>query len=486
MYAPILATDLWVPWSRRPSKEEHLEMRNSFRLLIIIGMLASIIAACCPKTSQTVTPNQTTPNPASQQPIGAEPHGSSKGDRASGALPAIKPGVFQQIPINTQPQRAERNGNVGWVQEVNPGTSTLFSLKLRVISSLLEDHIEIVVIGRNGTIYPLVGDTYHISPISPVNSLVQTPEYRFQDGGSIKVVVMGADKQSTVPPVRVETMVSERSKRNTQIQGVNADWSEVRASGTPEIISFSRSLARLRISNFYCTGFAVSPSLLLTANHCISPITADNQDLCAVTSIVFDYVSDDPNNPGIWASCIKLIASDDDLDYALIQFEPRDKGVSIPALPIAAISNGAQQADILLLHHPRGQVAQFSICKGPLRSVDLANPSEDAISQQRLACGLRSEFLRPTTEQIRSAVTYQCDSAPGSSGSPVLINGAVVGMHFTWDYRYYDSDAELSGSYDDVQCASDQLRLGNWANNVCSILTDATRKSANDAIPTCK
>jgi V8-like Glu-specific endopeptidase len=168
---------------------------------------------------------------------------------------------------------------------------------------------------------------------------------------------------------------------------------------TDDMRQWSRAVARLRFvgddgGEWLCTAFLVSPTLMITNHHCVNTEAELNSALAD-----FDYVDGIPASTP--ATFKELVLTDTALDYTLMRLTSPS-----PYTPLA-FGNDPQNNDALVvIEHPAGQVKQASIidCK-----VDGA--TMDGISQSGTDFG------------------HLCDTLGGSSGSPVIKNGKVSGLH---------------------------------------------------------
>jgi hypothetical protein len=407
---------------------------------------------------------------------------------------ALRGGRFSHSTVRTEPSWVDRRGVKAWVQQIDVGRATArFALQVRVLKPVGTGPISLVVRDSTGVIRPVTNTTFVLPQSVGDNSLVQTPDYILGDFSDIQVTVLGFDQETNPPPVRVEGVAITRQRRDVEPEGVNPDWSPIWRNGSAEIQRYGQSLARLTIRNNYCSGFAVSADLLVTNNHCISELIEEKQDVCSVTSIGFNFVDAQDAGGTNWATCVGVVATDADLDYAILRFKPVNRTVTIPPLRISRMPPDKKVQNIQVVHHPRGQVSQYSTCEGALEAVDIdkkdtkTEKDGDPVQQQRQDCGLNySEYYRPLPSHVAHSYVHKCDTAPGSSGAPIIVNGAVVGLHFSWDNRYYDPDGSLNEPYDAEQCVVDHLNLGNWFKDVCTVLADAALKAPSDGIPQCQ
>jgi V8-like Glu-specific endopeptidase len=179
-------------------------------------------------------------------------------------------------------------------------------------------------------------------------------------------------------------------------------------SGDPVISVAQKSVAKLAlIIDDYpasCTGFLVADGLLLTNQHCIA-----SQAQCNDSVAIFGYQTNSSGHlqAGEQFRCQKLLASDPDLGYALIRLTSHPGGLD--KWGTLKISQGTigRQAPIMIIQHPGGNPKEIS--------------KKDCMSEDIGIEGMSASL---------TDFSDSCDTASGSSGSPVLNdNGWVVGLH---------------------------------------------------------
>jgi V8-like Glu-specific endopeptidase len=174
----------------------------------------------------------------------------------------------------------------------------------------------------------------------------------------------------------------------------------------PTVQQAARPVAKLTFvdagQSFTCTGFLINDDVLMTNDHCVN-----SQALCATAIAIFGFQLDAQGvkQQGEEHDCLQVLAADDALDYALLRIAGKP-GATFGHLTLAARDVGAQQP-LYVVQHPFGAPKKVSI-------VD---------------CSVGT----PVVEGRRRDGTdfsHVCDTAKGSSGSPMLaIDDVVVGLH---------------------------------------------------------
>jgi V8-like Glu-specific endopeptidase len=152
---------------------------------------------------------------------------------------------------------------------------------------------------------------------------------------------------------------------------------------------------------YYCTGFLLTPDLLLTNQHCLA---TPEEALSA--AVEFDY---DSGQAAIKPARVRqLEAVNYDLDYSLVRL------VKATDHNFLAVEENPHQAEsLVIIQHPGGEPKQVSI----------KDCQTDGVA-------VEGRHLPNTTVKLTDFV-HSCDTMKGSSGSPVLDHELkkVVGLH---------------------------------------------------------
>lgn len=188
------------------------------------------------------------------------------------------------------------------------------------------------------------------------------------------------------------------------------DLTPIHDSGVPEEISAKgAAVAWLSFVDANgkpgnCTGFLISANILLTNEHCVNDATS-----CQTLSVVFDYEIGPDRRLGIGPQrrCVdfELGNVNFELDATAIRLD-RALNEDRMTLSLSNETEGPEGALVVIQHPGQNVPKQVSIidCKAVARRLD--------------ARGSATDF------------THTCDTATGSSGSPILdATGRVVGLH---------------------------------------------------------
>ena len=154
-----------------------------------------------------------------------------------------------------------------------------------------------------------------------------------------------------------------------------------------------------------CTGFMVSDRYLLTNHHCIS-----RPEQCESLQVIFDYkLFDGAVQPGSLYRCKGLIdlPAMKEFDLALVELLIPTTAPPLVGLKLSIIEPKINQP-ITILQYPQGV---------PMKVV-------------RLGCDVKKWPVMSPTANRNVDLAHQCDTAEGSSGSPVLsASGQVIAIH---------------------------------------------------------
>jgi len=198
-----------------------------------------------------------------------------------------------------------------------------------------------------------------------------------------------------------------------------------------EIKSWGRAIAKLTVVrddnqlSFSCTGFLVSPDLLITNRHC-----AESGSEARSVSAQFDFDTPGSDPPLEAQVRVKeMVLSSCDLDFTLLRlvkavpFFPGDDRKPLQMLPSGALS---LNHPLLVIQHPGGLTKQVSIT----------------------GCTLKREQMIGNSS-LGTDFGHGCDTNKSSSGSPIQIigssadqNGKVIGIHHL-GFRFDDVQSDV-------------------------------------------
>lgn len=171
------------------------------------------------------------------------------------------------------------------------------------------------------------------------------------------------------------------------------------------LIEYSNGKTRI----LTCTGTLVSPTLVLTANHCIEPDLDENIEVKEIL-MRFGYLSDLEAEGFTVPLVLQPVDNDSNLDFALLEIDRQlvsDVSKILDyAKPVPIVrADPDRREELLIVHHPYGR---------PLRAT------------RRFCRGADS-----TTAERGARFPHQCDTLQGSSGAPILRASdlAIIGIH---------------------------------------------------------
>ncbi len=176
-------------------------------------------------------------------------------------------------------------------------------------------------------------------------------------------------------------------------------------SGVPQLSVRERAIGKLQfVANGVpktCSGFLVSESLFMTNEHCIAN-AADCKS--AVATFGYQYSLENVLQLGTQYQCSEFIHADKKLDFALIALAGNPGGAWGTLRLSDRLANPGEQS--FLIQHPAGVPKQIS----------------------RKGCHVSAVKVQGNGQE--TDVAHVCDTARGSSGSPLLgFDHDVIALH---------------------------------------------------------
>jgi S1-C subfamily serine protease len=170
--------------------------------------------------------------------------------------------------------------------------------------------------------------------------------------------------------------------------------------------AWGKSVARIRFvsdddgESYFCTGFLVSPDVIMTNHHCIK-----TQREARSANVDFDYDFEFAPTDTIRGKEL-LLPSNPELDFALVRLRnPVDATARVPFKLVADLPTSGQQ--LLVIQHPGGEPKQISVT----------------------GCVVKGIGVKGSGEKL-SDFEHGCDTKGGSSGAAALnVAGNVIGLH---------------------------------------------------------
>jgi hypothetical protein len=160
-----------------------------------------------------------------------------------------------------------------------------------------------------------------------------------------------------------------------------------------------------------CSGIVLPPGYLLTNWHCGPAFNGQNEEIpgafwsqpiCERTQMDLSWDDDQVSRE---FGCERVLATSQDLDYALLRIRPLEGSASIGPVAIAASTD---TPTVSMVHHPAAAKKVIS-----------------------LNCGIVDRQLPSWLGHVAGAtLTHRCDSEGGSSGAPMFDQqGNLVALH---------------------------------------------------------
>lgn len=239
---------------------------------------------------------------------------------------------------------------------------------------------------------------------TPTSDKFWSPEIILMtDSRNMEILVFSPDAPIGTLDLVIDRIVTTSDPGKPQ--SISADGNQLTpiAQASNEIKSWGKLVARLLFisdvdnNQYVCTGFLVSPTLLLTNNHCI-------QSQSEMESAIAEFDYDTEGGARQTVTFSRLLATDPDLDFSLLRLERSPSETRTPLrFDISPLNN---RAPLVIVQHPAGQAKQFS----------------------KLGCKV-SGAQRPGVTPVLTDFGHECDTLGGSSGSLVVKNGSIVGLH---------------------------------------------------------
>ena len=218
----------------------------------------------------------------------------------------------------------------------------------------------------------------------------------------------------------------------------------------------------------YGTGFKVAPHLVLTNHHVL-----DTAEVAGISIIEFDFELDQLGNPKSTTrfalSPTDLYMSDKDLDYALVAINsvPIFGDGDLEDYGFLRLNNSTGKIKpgeyATIIQHPSGQVKQVALRENELLKID------------------------------ETTLLYQSDTAPGSSGSPVLNDSwQVVGLHHSglpktdamgnWLMKNGEIADQFADDSDIDWIANEGIRASRIVNHILAKANQANENGAANEV----
>lgn len=213
-------------------------------------------------------------------------------------------------------------------------------------------------------------------------------------------------------------------------------YSQLEAKGmeTKQLREQAAAVGRISLSGGEnATGVLVAPDIIMTNSHVVnSGRVADptgsisKYDQSVVKGMTFDngYERGARSAP---VGIKEVIMSNQDHDVAFIRLERPIEGVK----PLKLETKKVVDAPAYVIGHPSGEYKQFSYYQAGKKADGTTVMENTRVSS--------FDDVKPNPDakddpyydrKYKNAVMHNADTLPGSSGSPLISNGKVIGLHF--------------------------------------------------------
>jgi len=182
------------------------------------------------------------------------------------------------------------------------------------------------------------------------------------------------------------------------------DWNIVDEI-TEQNLSYTRSVGKLTIGNYRCTGFLIGPKTVMTNHHCISDQEKAQGAIFTLQKWGHHYSGEAFLRKNSY-SCSKFILANKELDFAIV--ECNDNLSDYYGYLDLSIEEDLAYQDVHIIHHNCDYIRGRSCSTQKLISKGEVLPNDK-----------ESQFY------------HTGDTLSGSSGAPVIssLTGKVIGLH---------------------------------------------------------
>lgn len=225
-------------------------------------------------------------------------------------------------------------------------------------------------------------------------------------GNAVKIEIYSTQENNPLS-LSIDRMIVDGTHAVRQAITPPDDLEKWERQTDPSRKAWGKSVARIRFISdddgepYVCTGFLVSPDVIMTNHHCIK-----SQREARSANVDFDYDFDSAPTETVRGKELLVPDSDPTLDFALVRLrKPVDGTIRVPFKLTSELPQPGKQ--LLIIQHPGGEPKQISVtdCKAEI-------------------IGVRGLGEAPVD------FTHACDTKEGSSGSAVIDPaGNVLGLH---------------------------------------------------------
>lgn len=221
------------------------------------------------------------------------------------------------------------------------------------------------------------------------------------------VLMVFSDQANAVPQMELASLTTETPPggRAEAIPDGKDELEDFERQTRPEVKTWGSAVARLRFEGldgkkYRCTGFLITPDLLMTNYHCI-------QYSDEMASAVVDFDANSPAATIATRTLAALAKRNEALDLAIFRLSA--PVATAPPLRLSRDAMTTNSNAFVIIQHPDGGFKKVS----------------------NINCRLDGLSLVGSDPAKKTDFGHMCDTHKGSSGSPVqdATTGLVVGLH---------------------------------------------------------
>jgi len=315
-------------------------------------------------------------------------------------ITAQRDGVVKDVSIQTPDFTGHTAGRLRWSEEIEQIGAFYIRLRLSTLQSQNAGLVTLSLRDRSGRL---------VRRYSGSELVNKSPLWSDVVRGGYVLVSLHADHAPEGFGLSID-QIAYQANAGAPLSTVGEDDKQSIAAYSDDatISRVQKPVAKLLFisdgSTSTCTGFLIEPGKLITNHHCVS-----TQEVCETTRVIFGFQHNKNSvlQFGDQYECSQLVAGDSsfELDYSVLEIAGQPE-TRWGLLPLDSATDPAAGDELFIVQHPAGQAKQISKINCTAGTVPVDGRATE------------SDFI------------HNCDTAGGSSGSPVTDSaGNLVGLH---------------------------------------------------------